>query len=689
MDSNKSRLVILRIVFLLVLLGWILIWVLVPTKTYKQSWTPNLIFSEICLLITSSIPGTNLLLFTFPVMLIAALGCVYLHFQKTVDKSDSKSTSSRHRLTLWRRPVLVMAAPLGIVTAMELVFAAMFVVLLIWWQAKFRSVSLRLGYIGNICWAFLFFPVTRGSSILPLVGLTSESSIKYHIWLGHLSMILFTAHSVGFIIYWSMTNQMAEMLAWSRTYVPNITGEIAFVIALTMWVTSSPRVRRKMFEVFFYTHHLYALYIFFYALHVGVAYLCMILPGIFLFLVDRYLRFLQSMKRAGLVSARLLPCGALELNFSKIPGLNYNPTSILFVNAPSISKLRWHPFTVTSNCNMESDRLSITIKCGGSWTQRLYQELSASVNHLRVSVEGPYGPASSHFLRRESLVLVSGGSGITPFIFHHPGAHLSKHTTQQVPHPSSCPHLRLQELGRSHHARPLAANLRPHRRPFQATIPNRSLHHQRDRSSHHHHHHTGTTHNPLQTIWFKPSPSDWPITPALGPNSWLWLGAIISSSFVMFLLFLGILTRYYIHPIDHNSSGVYNFSLKIIWDIFLVCVCVFVATSVVFLWQKRRNVRECKQIQNVEVPTPTTSPGSWLHGGDRELESLPHQSLVQATNLHFGARPNLKKILFDCKGSDVGVLVCWPKKDATHEVAKICSSGLAENLHFESISFNW
>lgn len=81
------------------------------------------------------------------------------------------------------------------------------------WQAKFRSVSLRLGYIGNTCWAFLFFPVTRGSSILPLVGLTSESSIKYHIWLGHISTILFSAHTLGFIIYWAMTNQMAQVLA--------------------------------------------------------------------------------------------------------------------------------------------------------------------------------------------------------------------------------------------------------------------------------------------------------------------------------------------------------------------------------------------------------------------------------------------------------------------------------------------
>lgn len=48
----------------------------------------------------------------------------------------------------------------------------------------------------------------------------------------------------------------------------------------------------------------------------------------------------------------------------------------------------------------------------------------------------------------------------------------------------------------------------------------------------------------------------------------------------------------------------------------------------------------------------------------------------------------LTGILFDCKEAEVGVLVCGPK-GLRHEVAEICASGLAKNLHFESISFNW
>ena len=110
------------------------------------------------------------------------------------------------------------------------------------------------------------------------------------------------------------------MIEWSATYVSNLAGNIAIVLAVAMWVTSLPRVRRKMFEVFYYTHQLYPLYILFYVLHVGASYFCMILPGIFLFVIDRYLRYLQSSQHAALVSARVLPCETLELNFSKSKG---------------------------------------------------------------------------------------------------------------------------------------------------------------------------------------------------------------------------------------------------------------------------------------------------------------------------------------------------------------------------------
>jgi ferric-chelate reductase len=146
----------------------------------------------------------------------------------------------------------------------------------------------------------------------------------------------------------------------------------------------------------------------------------------------------------------------------------------------------------------------------------------------------------------------------------------------------------------------------------------------------------------IQTIWFKTNLSDSPISGVLGPNNWLWLGAIITSSFIMFLLLLGIVTRYYIYPIENNSGEVYNWTYRVMWYMFLFCSCICICSSVVFLWLKRQNKLENKHIMNVEVPTPARSPGSWIYGSERELESLPHPSLVQATNVHFGSRPDLK-----------------------------------------------
>ncbi|KAG6656084.1 hypothetical protein CIPAW_05G263100 [Carya illinoinensis] len=609
-----------RIILLVVFLGWVIVWVLLPTKTYKQAWTPTLSSK-----LNSTYFGEQ-----------AVLGCVYLRvrleqikeyelqkvtfisyelmfshyvfsirpfFSQLINKrlklfpsnyDACRVTKSKivttNRLAFWRRPVLVMA-PLGIVTAVELAFAAMFVVLLIW-----PSLSNYL-----------------------------------HVSFGHLHM-----HNAG--------------------------EKVIGIGKLAMWVTSFPRVRRKMFEVLFYTHHVYILFIFFYVLHVGTAYFCMILPGVVLFLVDRFLRFLQSRQSARLVSARILPCDTVELNFSKSQGLNYNPSSIMFINVPSISKFQWHPFTLTSCCNMEPDKLSLVIKREGSWSQKLFQELSSPVDHLKVSVEGPYGPSLLRTLlksihqrmQHESLVMVSGGSGITPFVLYVPRVLLVcafKNSADLAMLDLLIP---ISGAPTQTSKMQLQIEVYVTRNKEQSSIDSQKL---------------------IQTIWFKLDQSDSLISPALGPNNWLWLGVIISSSFVMFLLLLGIVIRYYIYPIEQNTNETYNFSFCSFWDIFLAFTCILLVSSAIFLQCKKQNARERKQIQNSDVPTPTNSTG------------LPHQSLVQVTNVHFGARPDLKKVLLECTGSDVGVLVCGPRR-MRHEVAKICSSGLAENLHFESISFN-
>ncbi|KAF5960003.1 hypothetical protein HYC85_001212 [Camellia sinensis] len=452
-----------------------------------------------------------------------------------------------------------------------------------------------------------------------------------------------------------------------------------------------PRIRRKIFELFFYTHYLYVLFIIFYILHVGFAYFCIVLPGFYLFLIDRYLRLLQSQQRVCLVSARVLPCQAVELNFSKSPGLCYNPTSSMFINMPGISKLEWHPFTITSNCNTDPEKLSVVIKTEGSWSHKLYHKLSVSSpppDRLEASIEGPYGPASAHFLRHDTLVMVSGGSGITPFI-----SILRELLFSSI---GSCRRNPPQVLLITAFKKSVDLTMLDLLLPASATTDDVSRLHLRIEAYVTRQIEPATTtddQNPCRTMWFKPSAADAPISAILGSNSWLWLGVIISSSFLIFLVLIGILTQYYIYPIDHNTEMRFSYTSRSALNVLFMCISIAMAASAAFVWNKKQSGKEMRQkIQNLDMPTSMASPGQVVSScydvDDRELESLPHQSLAQNTTVHYGQRPNLKKLILECEGSSIGVIVSGPKK-MRQEVAAICSSSEADDLHFESISFSW
>ncbi|KAK6804568.1 hypothetical protein RDI58_002352 [Solanum bulbocastanum] len=686
---------------LTIFLGNLMMWIIMPTFTYYQKWVPVLVAA------TNStffdIQGPIMMNFTFPILFIAVLGCLYVHLEKKKSDTVTSSYCNKDWLKILKKPKIIK--PLGIVTWIELFFLAMFIILCVWyfsafvyfhystittyaatkgvevWQARIDRLALVIGLTGNICLTFLFYPVSRGSSILPLLGLTSEGSIKYHIWLGHMAMTLFTIHGLLFILFWAVSGRLHEMLTWDPHYISNVPGELGLLVGLILWATTFPAIRRRMFELFFYTHYLYILFMVFYLLHTGMFYACIMLPGFFLFLIDRYLRFLQSKQKVRLISARVLTCETVELNFSKISGLEYSPTSIMFLNVPSISKLQWHPFTVTSNSNLESDTISVVIKCEGSWTKKLYSVMSlpSSVDRLDVSVEGPYGPASTHFLRHDTLVLISGGSGITPFIS----------IIRELIYMSSTlkcktPKIFLVSVFRNTSKLSMLDLLLPIAGTPSGCSSNldlqieayitREIEPAQEKSE------------PLRTILFKPDHSDAPITPILGQNNWLWFAAIISSSFALYLLFVGLLYQYYVYPMDHGTNKVFPYHTRALFNMLFIAAAIVIAASAAFLWNKKKSARETKQIQ--DMADSAKSLNSLIAYADQDLESLPQQLLDKSIKTHYGHRPDLKRILLEVKGSSVGVLASGPKT-LRHDVAAICSSGLVENLHFESISFTW
>ncbi|EGV94165.1 NADPH oxidase 1 [Cricetulus griseus] len=161
------------------------------------------------------------------------------------------------------------------------------------------------------------------------------------------------------------------------TSVAGLTGVIA-TIALVLMVTSAMEfISRNYFELFWYTHHLFIVYI-----------ICLGTHGLGL----SYTLELQMRKR----------------------GFSMEVGQYIFVNCPSISFLEWHPFTLTSA--PEEEFFSIHIRAAGDWTENLIRAFEQQHSPMpRIEVDGPFGTVSEDVFQYEVAVLVGAGIGVTPF----------------------------------------------------------------------------------------------------------------------------------------------------------------------------------------------------------------------------------------------------------------------------------
>uniref|UniRef100_A0A7N0UC83 Ferric reductase NAD binding domain-containing protein n=1 Tax=Kalanchoe fedtschenkoi TaxID=63787 RepID=A0A7N0UC83_KALFE len=309
---------------------------------------------------------------------------------------------------------------------------------------------------------------------------------------------------------------------------------------------------------------------------------------------------------------------------------------------------------------------------------------------------GGISPADFLFDRHETLVMVSGGSGITPFMSVIRGLVHASSNAQKTPKvvfsPSPIPTLvrypdRIIVLicaFKSSSDLAVLELLLPLSATCPATFANLDIRIEayvtREREP------STESSKVVSTIWFKPKKSDTAISPTLGPNSWLFLAVIISSSFVMSLILIGFLTRYLIYPTDKNTDKIYSNSLKTLIYMASFCSSIVFAASAAFMWSKRRCDRDASQV-NHTVTLPDSAHGSCRN--DTVLESQPEKSLARVTNVRYGARPDLRRILSERgDGSSTGVLVCGPK-EMQRDVASVCSAASAANIHLEFISFSW
>lgn len=244
------------------------------------------------------------------------------------------------------------------------------------------------------------------------------------------------------------------------TRLAGITG-IVITLCLILIITSSTKtIRRSYFEVFWYTHHLFVIFFIGLAIHGaerivrgqterslndpqlksckdnysqwGKA-VCpvpefsgnppmtwkWIVGPMFLYLCERLVRFWRSQQKVVITKVVTHPFKTIELQMKK-KGFKMEVGQYIFVKCPKVSKLEWHPFTLTSA--PEEDFFSIHIRIVGDWTEGLFnacgcdkQEFQDAWKLPKIAVDGPFGTASEDVFSYEVVMLVGAGIGVTPF----------------------------------------------------------------------------------------------------------------------------------------------------------------------------------------------------------------------------------------------------------------------------------
>ncbi|KAK7246071.1 hypothetical protein RIF29_40929 [Crotalaria pallida] len=655
------------------------------------------------------ITGSIFLIFSAPILIIAFLAIVHLIISGENHQLHHEKKSSRYpRFRLWTFPVLV-DGPFGVISATELIGIVLFSAYVIFAfcvytiralgaisdHSSFKTMSLfmldilgaRLGSIGLFCMAFLFLPVSRGSVLLRYIDIPFEHATRYHVWLGHLTMVLFTLHGVFYVIAWAIEGRLIkELLGWKDIGVANLPGVISLVAGLLMWVTSLPGVRTWNFELFFYTHQLYVVFVVFLALHVGDFVFTMAAGGIFLFALDRFLRFFQSRRKVNIISSRCLPCGTVELVLSKPQNLRYNALSFVFLQIRELSWLQWHPFSVSSSPLDGKHHLAILIKVLGKWTGGLRDKITDADAQkdlsITASVEGPYGHEVPYHLMYENLVLVAGGIGLSPFL-----AILSDilHRVREGK-PCQTRNILIVWAVKKSNELPLLSTIDMEAIcPFFSDKVNIDIHIYVTRESDPPLE-EGYIYKPIKSS-FCPVPSDCPMSGLVGTGNNFWSGLYVISPTIGFVILLALLDIYYINP----------YGISKWWYKGLLFVICMVASVVIFgglviglwhIWDKKSPMVE--KSNHIKVD-------KFEQNGSVAPKDPSQDNVAKSTVIRYGSRPDFKEI-FKLRSEiwghvDVGVLVCGPPTLQSSVAQEIRSHSITRQrhdsiFHFHSHSFD-
>ncbi|KAI9220043.1 ferric reductase NAD binding domain-containing protein [Blastocladiella britannica] len=303
-----------------------------------------------------------------------------------------------------------------------------------------------------------------------LSWIPGNKHIVWHRWAGFIVMFFSAVHTVCHVVGSMIVlanDPAARALAklptapgavtyWDLMFlsIPGATGWVLVAVFVLMTVTALVRFRRPHFELFWYTHHLFVVALAMLFLHGAAALLSkpsawkyLTVPTA-LYLGERILRVVRSRSPASLIHARI-QADTIQLVFTKPAWVHdYASGQYVFINVPSLSRLQWHPFTLTSS--PRDPYMSLRVKRAGDWTKALFETMAPFAESLaeaqrsqvgtspvddhrssvrvlmraslptvaapEICIDGPFSAASEEFFDYNRVMFIATGVGATPFL---------------------------------------------------------------------------------------------------------------------------------------------------------------------------------------------------------------------------------------------------------------------------------
>ena len=252
----------------------------------------------------------------------------------------------------------------------------------------------------------------RNSLVTLLIGMPVDRALAYHKLVGKLAGFAGLLHTAAFFIDPKFRGaDENDFLNGAFKGRVNTSGSVMMLLLVAIFISSLPKVRRRLFETFYYLHLVFIVGLIVGAyFHSGLLVPSLVLATWAIDLATRKL-FMARLQNPKIGHLTVISNTVVQVSFPKTSTFAYNPGQYVYLAVPEISYFQWHPLSISSAPHQTT--VTLHIRKVGTWTSALF-DLAVKKTKIKMLLEGPFGNLSVDIIgdrKYKSVMLISGGIG--------------------------------------------------------------------------------------------------------------------------------------------------------------------------------------------------------------------------------------------------------------------------------------